>query len=254
MKKLLAAEWYKLRNGKLFLIILAGAAVQIFLGMQRVRDPSLTPTPGAEAVALFGEISWVFCFWFASFAAFFIAQEFPHGTIRNTLALGKKRTSVYLSKLIFMCLITIPLLAAVSIAAVAGCTFAAGFGDTALTDFIKIWAAHFSIQIIFHLLYAALFTMIAVVCRNPALTIIFGLAYIFASGALMGALPETLSFLKVLSVEYYISNLKDTIGINNVNSISTNIAFILQGAAVSLCYFALFTGAGCLLFKKSDVK
>ncbi|MDR1400672.1 MAG: ABC transporter permease [Treponema sp.] len=252
MKQLLAAEWYKLTSGKLIFIILAGAAIQTFLGIQRTPEDGETLVLVMEALALFNKISWVFCFWLLAFAAFFIAQEFSHGTIRNTLAIGKKRTSVYLAKLIVLCVVTIPLLAVLCIAVIAGCTWAVGFGDASLPDFIKSCAAQFFIQLVFHLCYAPLFAMIIVVCRNPALTIMVGFAYILSNGmvqAFLSGLPEPLSFLKTLSLEYYINNLKDPIG-----SAGTDITFILQGFAASLCYFTLYTSVGCLLFKKMDIK
>ncbi|MDR2418445.1 MAG: ABC transporter permease [Treponema sp.] len=99
MWDLFCAEMYKIRHTKLPWVIFGLLVLQTYIQMDGLRSLEEEPVLGQIAISKICDASPFLCIWLSSFTGFFIATEFQNGTIRNTLALGKKRSSVYLAKL-----------------------------------------------------------------------------------------------------------------------------------------------------------
>lgn len=166
MSKLLAANFARLRKNKVFWICMI---LSLFLGiyipiirymeMEKFDFVSSLDSGFFFCAVFIGIFSSVFC-------SLFIGTEYSDGTIRNKIVIGHSRKTVYLTNFIvcgsaglFMCLtyflaylcVGIPLL---------------GFFKTKMQTILLFLAGVFMMS----LALTALYTLIAMLCQNKALT------------------------------------------------------------------------------------
>ncbi|MEV5029557.1 ABC transporter permease [Paenibacillus sp. LPE1-1-1.1] len=247
MTTLISAEWYKLLRGKVLAIILAcvtaQTVIQVLAQYTETGDP---PFLGQFGVLVPANGSFLLQVWLSAFVGYFIASEFQNGTMRNILALGKNRTHVYLSKLLSACIAIAAIYTTIAIVATAGFSAVSGFGDMTFDEFWSFFTWNFFMQILYHLAYAAIFTMFAFLSRSLGMTIILGFGYMLVMLFFPGFLSRVgLDAAEELLPGYYISAF---------GHLSGDPVFVTKGIIVSAAYFVLTCIIGCIVFNKSDIK
>ena len=247
MTTLISAEWYKLLRGKVLAVILAGVTAQTLIQVLGQYIDSEEPLiPGQFGVTAPADASFLLQVWLIAFVGYFIASEFQNGTMRNILALGKNRTHVYLSKVFSAFIAIAAIYLAVSIVATAGFSAVSGFGDMTFNEFWRFFAWNFSMEILYHLPFAAIFTMLAFLSRSLGMTILLGIGYWIVMLFLPGLLSMMgLDFAVEYLPQYYIGAFKH---------LSGDPAFITKGIIVSAAYIVITGIIGCIVFKKSDIR
>jgi ABC-2 type transport system permease protein len=255
MQSLASAELYKLRHTKLLWIILGLIALQTYIQMDGLRSLEETPVPGQLAITKICDASPFLCIWLAAFTGFFIAAEFQTGVLRNTLALGKKRSAVYCAKLIAAFLACTAMLSVTALTATAVCSALFGFGGMGTGEFLRFFLWTFFNQTVYHLGYAALFTFFAFVSRNAAMTVLLGVGWTVIEQMILGFLGNyqggSLAFARQIFPGLYIAIFYsveyDTYWYNNATQ-------IIKGIAAGVLFAGASSGAGIMLFGKQDVK
>lgn len=247
MTTLISAEWYKLLRGKVLAIILACVTAQTVIQvLAQLTNTEEQAVPGQFGVMVPAQASFLLQVWLAAFVGYFIASEFQTGTMRNILALGKNRTHVYLSKLFSSCVAIIAIYATISIVATAGFSAVSGLGDMSFNEYWRFFARNFIMQVLYHLSYAAIFTMFAFVSRSLGMTILLGVGNMIFMLFLPGVLSRVgLDFAIEFLPSYYIDAFENLQG---------DPAFMTKGVIVTAAYFVLTCIVGCIVFKKSDIK
>lgn len=246
MTTLISAEWYKLFHGKVLAVILAGVIAQTVLVQVMFHYANRPPVSGQSGVMVLVDTSLFLQVWLLAFVGYFVASEFQNGTMRNILALGKNRTQVYLAKLLATFVAMAAIFAAVSIVSTAGLSAAYGFGDITFNEFWRFFSLNFFNQLLYHLTFAAVFTMGAFLSRSLGMTILLGIGYWVVKmyfPLIFGALDL------VFAIEY----LPDYF-IGSFVQLSGDPAFITKGIIVSVAYIVITSIIGCIVLIKSDVK
>lgn len=272
MTTLLSAERYKLLHSRVTaVILLIIAAMKTFviwvpyimgLGFQTGNEPhgniagstggaAATGSPsgllGQNGVKLMGGESTILLILLIAFVGFFVASEFQNGTIRNILSLGKRRSMVFMSKILGVFAVLTAIFAITIAIAIVGYSLQYGFGDMGFVEFIGYFAWNFFMQLLYHMPYAAVFCMIAFIARSTGLSIILGIGYLIFNSiaqSFPGSIPG-LQFATKLFPEYYI---------NDFGQLGGDMTFIISSVLVSVAYIVLACAIGCIVFKKCDVK
>lgn len=247
MTTLISSEWYKLLRSKVLAVILAGVTAQtLIMVLEQYFKTEEPPVPGQFGVMVPVDTSFLLQVWLIAFVGYFVASEFQNGTMRNVVALGKNRTHVYLSKLLSASIAMVVIYSTVIVVATAGFSAVAGFGDMTFNEFWRFFAWNFFMQILYHVTFAAIFTMFAFLSTSLGMTILLGIGFwIFKM-----FLPFFLSIIGHASAveylpDYYIGAFKD---------LSGDPAFITKGIIVSVAYIVITSVIGCIVFKNSDIR
>ncbi|MDR1180973.1 MAG: ABC transporter permease [Bacteroidales bacterium] len=264
MNGLIRAEWYKLRHSKLFyiLLIVIACAAAFFVGVVgfldsnpmaqgeavAVGDVFAFPAAGQSGVFLLGELSVMISICLAAFIGLFIANDFKTGTIRHALALGKKRTAVFFSKLFSAGVATLAFLLTATIVSTVGLTLLFDFGTLPFPEYLIQLFSTLSLQLLLHFTYAVLFCLIAFLSRNTGQTIFTGIGYVLVSSVLLSILGSFDTFGSVAKIlpQYYaaaLGNFPDEMTSLTVGAIT-----------VSVVYSVAAIWVGNSMFKKVDVK
>lgn len=247
MTTLISAEWYKMLRDKALAVILAGVTAQtLILVLEqyfKTEEPSILGQFGVMAPV---DTSILLQVWLIAFIGYFIASEFQNGTMRNILALGKNRTHVYLSKLLSASIAMVVIYATASIIATAGFSAVAGFGDMTSNEFWRFFTWNFSMQTLYHLTFAATFTMFAFLSRSLGMTILLGIGYWIVKMFLP-------FFLSTVGLAFAVEYLPDYY-IGAFEQLSGDPAFITKGITVSAAYIVITSIIGCIVFNKSDIR
>lgn len=247
MTTLISAELYKLLRGKVLAVILAGVTAQtLIMVLEQYFKTEEPPTPGQFGVMVPVDTSFLLQVWLIAFVGYFVASEFQNGTIRNILALGKNRTHVYLSKLLSASIAMVVIYATVIIVATAGFSAVAGFGDMTFYEFWLFFTWNFFMQILYHLTFAAIFTMFAFLSMSLGMTILLGIGFWIVKMFLP-------FFLSMVGLAFAVEYLPDYY-IGAFEHLSGDPAFITKGLIVSAAYIVITSTIGCIVFKKSDIR
>jgi hypothetical protein len=138
------------------------------------------PAAGQSGVFLLGELSTMLALCLAAFIGLFVAAEFRTGTIHHALALGKKRTEVFLSKLFSAGMATLAFLLMATIVSTVGLTLLFDFGALPFSEYLMQLFAVLSLQLLLHFTCAVLFCMITFLNRSTGQTILIGTGYVLS--------------------------------------------------------------------------
>ena len=264
MKGLIKAEWYKLRHNKLFyiLLIVVACVSAFYVGVVKflesnplaqgeavaVGDVFDFPAAGQSGVFMIGELSTMLSICLAAFIGLFVAADFGHGTIHHALALGKKRTAVFFSKLFSAGVATAAFLLTATAVSTAGLTLLFDFGTLPFGEYFRQLLCVLSLQLLLHFTYAILFCLIAFLSRSAGQAILISTGYILASSVVLSILGsfETFGSIAMILPQYYAAALgssPDGMGLPAVGAI-----------AVGICYSIAAVWIGNRVFKKVDLK
>jgi ABC-2 type transport system permease protein len=250
MTTLIYAEWYKILRSRALAIILAGVVAFTVLQVYDAYS-SQEPVLGQNGIMEMGQHSWLLSIWFAAFVGYFVASEFPNGTIRNVLALGKNRTCVYLSKVFSACIAVSAMITAVGIVATVGFSMVFGFGDMGLGEFLSFFISSLTMQLLYYLTYATIFGMLAFLSKSPIMTVLLGIGYQFLKLSLAEFLENyaggRLEFAVAFLPQNYFAY------ISAIDAFRGDPALITRGALVSAAYMVLACIVGIAVFKRSDI-
>ena len=262
MRELIKAELYKMRQSKLFvilLIIIAAQAVMQTALVYIVQNDLFTVGRDAEVLAInfaltgqngvlmLNNALLILPVCLAAFVGMFVAAEFQNNTVRAALALGKKRETIYFSKLFSSCT-AIAIFLIVSVAATTLCmTLFFGFGNMPFTQYLIQLFTTLRFHFFLFSTFASVFCMIAFLCRNTGAAIIIGVVYflvMMSLSSLFGTF-DTFAFLAKGLPSYYISSANDLI---------SKSGFLAGAVTVTLSYIAVSTATGLFVFRKADIK
>lgn len=191
MSKLLSANWTRLRMCRAVWISLAGVFLLSVLVMrnnarsvQEMAESGFIRTLDSCYFAMAPSLGALF----AVFISLFLGAEFADGTVRNKLIVGHSRSRVYLAGY-FVCLGTcLALAAAWFLGGLPGLLWIGPFsmGPGEILAYLLV-AAGFTAS------FAALFTMVGVLSRNKALTVVLSLAVWFGLFLLANAFYDRLN-------------------------------------------------------------
>ena len=263
MTGLIKAEWYKLWRNRLFyvLLIVIACVAAFYTGVVKfldtnplaqgeavaVGDVFAFPATGQSGVFLLGELSVMISICLAAFIGLFVADEFKTGTIHHALALGKKRTTIFLSKLFSAGVVTAAFLLTASLVSTVGLTLLFDFGTLPFPEYLRQLFSVLSLQLLLHLTYAILFCLIAFLCRSTGQTILISIGYVLASSILLSILGSFDTFGPIAKIlpQYYAAALG-----GSPDSVMPAVGAI----AVSIGYSVAAIWVGNSVFRKVDVK
>ena len=278
MKKLLSADLYALRRGRLFWVLLAGAAVFGFLlpgtyilmfkmldvltkqtgdlfkseelaslnkvmnmmkSMMNTDNVMLSAIPFTSGYGLF----------VTGAAAFYASRQFSTGIIRNKIIAGNGRAAVFFSMFLSSLALALPAVI-VNLAATAGASFLM-FGE-----FEKFGAPElariFAVTIMIYVVYTAIPLCVAFTLKSVPFTIILSIVMPIVLGALLSLAAAAAASLPDF-IMYFLCALPSfqTAALSAIGN--SNAFFITAVVADAVITAALLFGF-CKLFKRSDVK
>jgi ABC-type transport system involved in multi-copper enzyme maturation permease subunit len=252
---IIKAEFYKLGKAKLFFVCLclcvvlgSVATVAMKLGIGQGDDLAETTFSGVEMIGFALDIGTpIPQIIIALFIAFFAANEFQSGAIKNYISKGVSRTGLYLSKLAVCGMAALVLLIGFMASACVTGTISLGFDPLGVATFSNVATMVFS-ELLLMLGLASVSVFFSIWLRN------FG-ASIVASILMVALLPMILPVFDyflgggVMLSNYWIPD--------NITALATLVpasGAVLRGVIVALCYLVGGTILGCVLLKKQDIK
>ncbi|MDR2090034.1 MAG: ABC transporter permease [Clostridiales Family XIII bacterium] len=254
MRGLIAAEWFKLTHNKTLPILLALAAVFVVAqaeGSAFKNDVIL----GQFGVTLLSALSAFEVMLLVAFVGFFVTTEFDNGAVRNSLALGKNRLCLYLSKQVSVCVAIAALLLASSLVATAVGTVRSGFGEMSAAAYAGFFLTIFGLHLLYHTVYAAFFTMIAFVTRNSILTVLLCVGVIVIEIMLVSLLGFSGEFGQTARTVFPVYSIKLLYSTGDPAFFGyADPAFLARSVIASAAEIALLIGIGAWAFKKAEIK
>jgi ABC-2 type transport system permease protein len=261
MTNILSAELFKLKSNIGFKLLPLAAVIMplvtigfmLFVsGGATVEGEAFTVTDvfgfepaghlGAGALAT---LSNLYGFIAAVFAGLFISTEFSQGTIRNALCVGVSRTKVYFSKLAVSAVLLAFCMFLSCVTFIAGFTLTYGFGNGA--NFLQDSLTIFFMQFLYHFTYAGIGCLLAFLIPNIVITVATGIIIVVASGVVVEICTafDVLNGIAPFIPQYYVTR---------INGELHNPLFLAMGAAASIVFVVVTAIAGCMLFKRQDIK
>lgn len=177
-----------------------------------------------------------------------VAREYTSGTIKNSIAYGKKREYYYLSKIVSVSLGLIILLAIqVAVITVAFC-ISSGWGEAfTITELFKM-AGVFAAAVMVAMGTASLLILLSTLLKSSGATIGIGIG-------VFSILPMIVAFLYG-RYSWFDKIYNCTVGYNwtLATSVKATSGDVLKAAAVGLVTLIISTTLGILVFKKQDIK
>lgn len=182
---------------------------------------------------------------FAIFIPIFITTEYSNGTIKNIITKGYKRRTIYFSKLIISCIVSILFLYVFLIASFINAYINYGLGDIN-TKMLSIIFIFFIYQSFTHICIAAVFTMFSMTFKN----VIASLAgCLFILPLITSILQFSDMFTSFKLYNYWISYPSSIF--NSLESVGVNL---IRGGLIVFFYFIISTIIGVHIFKKCDIR
>lgn len=260
MSRLLIADRIKLIHGKIiWLILLVSLVLPIiqvgnsWLAVQNHETLLLSKDiviNGASAIFMIKKNAFTIFAILFIFISFFIGEEFQNGTIRNPLALGVSRGTYYLSKLVDLIVVSFICVLILTMIGYGVYSLLFGFGSFSTGPFNYGEYTFFNFLIQFLLLIAngSIYLMLAFLCKNTGITLIWTAAYTIGMGFLPGL------FLKVKSLSFLTDWVSQTHLLYRDFSSPETLDHYLQMMIVSLMTIVLSSMIGIYVFKKADIK
>ncbi|WP_373892091.1 ABC transporter permease [Weissella confusa] len=259
MSNLLRAEWLRTRYSRrwwlVFVVIAVLPVVQGWSLWQQGQSGGdivqiiETVVNGATGVLAVKKNGLALLMLIMAAIAFMIGEEFQHGTIRNTLALGHSRTRYYLVKLGVAMVLSIMAAVILTAVTVGGYTLFFDFGHVA--GFDSWWTFAWQSLLVEGLLVlanVAVYMMIAIIVRSVGPTLIVSFLYTLGTGFVPGLFAkfESLAFLQNWFVNKWLFyfNFADPKQTHDLPEI----------AIVALLTIVVSSVIGIFWFKKTDIK
>jgi hypothetical protein len=247
VRRLIAAEWFKIRHHKSLPILVAFAAA--FAAVQThertVAEGVISGQLGVTALASVSPLNGILL---AAFVGFFVAAEFDNGGVRNSLALGKDRLLLYLSKQASVFAALAAILLASSVAATMVGTMRLGFGDMDAAGYLGFLCTIFALQWLYHAVYAALFAAIAFIARSPALTVLLSIGAIIFETVFMAFLGYFDGFAQ--SVQSVLPSYNIRLAFFG----HTDPAFLTHSVTASVAAILLLCAVGAWAFGRAEIR
>lgn len=177
-----------------------------------------------------------------------VAKEYSEGTIKNTLAYGKKRTTFYIAKFINIVLGSSIIMAIMTVVSTVGNTIIKGWGEEFKISQLVEMARTFAGAVIVFAAVAAVIMFIATLVKSNGATI--GI-----SVAIFILLPTIISFLYG-SYDWFDTIFELSLYYNAalVTAIKSSASDILRAVTISIVTMIIALGGGIAVFKAQDIK
>ena len=177
-----------------------------------------------------------------------VAKEYSEGTIKNTLAYGKKRTTFYIAKFINIVLGSSIIMAIMTVVSTVGNTIIKGWGEEFKISQLVEMARTFAGAVIVFAAVAAVIMFIATLVKSNGATI--GI-----SVAIFILLPTIISFLYG-SYDWFDTIFELSLYYNAalVTAIKSSASDILRAVTISIITMVIALGGGIAVFKAQDIK
>ncbi len=239
MRNLLSANFSRLRRNKFYYVVLAAVLLSsLFICFESIGTLPSAEGGGRYVDEVFFTFAQMMGAFFAVFVSMFLGTEYSDGTIRNKLVVGHTRFSVYMANFLccaFACL-------TFSAAWILGSLPLLFFGGFQMGAFGLLCS--FLVLIGFTVSLCALFTLIAMLCPNKALTVVLCIAVWVALTIVGGGLCDRLNSPPTYAAAMLTADGKVEIGENVPNP------RYLSGMARTVCQWVadiLPTGQACML-------
>lgn len=259
MLNLLTAERIKLFQSKKLWIVLgilsvlpiyqvANSKLAVHYGTKMVQAID-TVINGATGILMIEKNGLTILLVISTFISFFIGEEFQHGTIRNTLSLGRSRTHYYLSKFLIAGLLTLFGVIVMTAIGMVSYSFVFGYGEvTGISDYVTYAVQSFSTLYVLILANVSIYVMISFLTKSSSISLVWSFLYTIGTGFGAGIFQQTEHFKQVTywfteSFLFY-SNFANPV----------DIAKFPEMVLVSLLTIMVSSTIGILLFKRIDIK
>lgn len=178
----------------------------------------------------------------------FLAKEYSQGTIKNVLAYGRKRSDYYIAKFIALILAGIVVLLCLTSVATIGSYFINGWGEAFELSQVLRMAQSFGAAVIAEAAVISIIMLISIVIKSNGGVIGVAVGVVIGSGSLLSILYGRFDiFDKIFKFTPYYNDQLAT------SALATS-GDVVRAMAVSLITMAIFLVAGCIIFKKQDIR
>lgn len=264
MINLIKSEFYKLKKSKTFYILLAVCAAFVVVmafslqggvSMARLHPEDLGLKNIIKMSSNFGGA------WFigqslsngtheliiAIFVSIFVSSEFNYGTMKNIVSKGFNRVQVYLAKLTASAAAALVILFLyLAVGGITG-TILWGFDTNGIASFRNIVILILT-QSLLTVAYTGVFVFAAMSLRNNVASIGVNICVVM----LVPTLLKTVTILVGGGIN--LSNYWISENVSKLAALNPTSFDIARGVIVSIVYTIAATIAGCVLFRKQDIK
>jgi len=181
----------------------------------------------------------------AVFVCIYVTNEFSYGTIKNILAVGNKKTSFYISKLITVSLSSVIIFSSIVLASFIAGSFLFRLSSE-ISDVAQLLQT-LALQLLLHIAYAAIFFMIAALIKNTGISIAVSVGVLIFLRLLF--LAADWIFKTGSSIQsFYLA-----VNITDLTVPSPTINMIARALLVGFACIIVPTVAGSLIFSRQDV-
>lgn len=182
----------------------------------------------------------------AILASLFVTSEYSYGTIKNLVAKGFSRISIYMSKLITVWIAI--LIMQLVLVVITFITSAIIFGTGAITSEIIIQVlGMILIQLLLHMAIGSICTMVAMNLKHSAGTMALNIIMITMTSSIIGLidilLPEGMK----------ISDYLITTNISKMAVLDAENIAVIKSIGVAVIYTIASTAIGTVIFRKLDI-
>jgi ABC-type transport system involved in multi-copper enzyme maturation permease subunit len=211
-------------------------------------------TSGQLGVTMLGSLSPFICILLAAFAGFCVAAEFDNGGARNSLALGKDRLHLYLAKQASVFAALAALLIVSAAGAILTGTVRFGFGDMQSDAYMSFLLTIFLLQLLYHLVYAAMFAAIAFITRNATMTVLLSIGWLIFEMILVSFLGRIGGFALTVRTVFPIYSVSGLYEAQQGLYGYANPAFVTRSIIAGIVSVILLIGVGAWAFRKAEIK
>lgn len=264
MINLIKSEFYKLRKDKSFYILLAvsmGFALLMAFAFQgskamAVLMPDDPDIKGIVKMAPNFSGAWFMGYSLSTdmqaliisiFVSIFVTTEFGYGPMKNIVAKGFNRTKVYIAKLITSAVAGLLMLFAFMVTGGIAGTIMWGFDPSHVASLGKVLLL-FLDQGMLIVAYAAVFVFVSMSLRGSGASIGANICVVMLFSTLLLAL-NALFGIHINIADYWLSG-----NVKLLATLNPATPLVVRGLIVAVAYTVVATVAGCVIFKKQDIK
>lgn len=253
MYNLIRVELFKLRKNRAFWVLSAILAVLsmaypllYYFDNMSAGKPQMT---GAEFLLQFiGGNGGIIKLGVATFAGFFICNEYSSGVMKTIASSGNERWKLYTAKLCVFALGAMAISLVFPLVSTVEATLLAGFGQLPEASGVLFILRVLGLTWLYACSYAAVAALFAVILTDSGKTIGFALIFFMAVDLVLGALGAQMPFFRTIH-EHSIFQLVGIVG-----KISLGSGEALKLVLVPLLTFAAAGLLGMLVFRRKEIK